>query len=244
MAQPIDDTRTFPSTCWSQIRAGPEARERALVALAERYWRPAHAYLRAMGRTRDEARDLVQDFFVWVIESGFLAKAEPERGRFRGFLKTALNNFAVDADRRAATHKRGGAARVLSIGAFEEGARDAETEAWEIADPSAVAPDDALDAVWRSEVVRVALERTRARLEDAGGAQVFAVFRDYFLDPAEGVDYRALAERHGITSVDVSNFLMRAKRAYKAELRAEVIETVGRAEDLEDELAWLIGRGA
>lgn len=243
MAQPIDDTRAFPSTCWSELRSGPNERARAIEALAERYWRPAHAYLRSSGRTREEAHDLVQDFFVWVIESGFLAKADPERGRFRAFVKTALSNFATDADRHAQARKRGGGVHVMSIEGLSA-SNEREDASWELADPAAVAPDEALDAVWRAELVRAALERTRERLRQAGQARAFDVFRDYFLEPDESVDYRALAQRYGISSVDVSNFLMRAKRAYRTELRALVIDTVDSAADLEDELAWLTGGGA
>lgn len=244
MAPPIDDTRTFPSTCWTELRAGPGESAHAIETLAERYWRPAHAYLRALGRTREEARDLVQGFFVWVIESGFLAKADPQRGRFRAFVKTALSNFATDADRYAATQKRGGGARIASIDALaadDEATGDGNDVAWELADPTAVAPEDALDAVWRAEIVRAALERTRLRFESAGTPRVFEIFRAYFLDPSDESDYRALARQHGISTVDVSNSLMRAKRAYRTELRALVIETVGSTQDLEDELAWLSG---
>jgi RNA polymerase sigma-70 factor (ECF subfamily) len=222
----------FPSTCWSQI----EDPGGALETLANRYWRPVHAYIhRALARSPDEARDLTQDFFVWVQESGFLSKADRERGRFRAFVKTALQNFVADADRRALAQRRGGSARFVPIDGGGDG--DAPID---LADAQC-GPEEALDQAWRAEIVRAAIERTRAELERRGQPIVFQVFQDYYLDPAEDVDYRVLAERLGITMIDVSNHLMRAKRVYRGELRALVLDTVANRADLDDELEWLLG---
>ncbi|HKE02353.1 MAG TPA: sigma-70 family RNA polymerase sigma factor [Planctomycetota bacterium] len=226
---------SFPTTHWSRLRAGGDAEREALDALARAYWWPIHAYLRAaLRRSPDDAGDLAQDFFLWVAESGFLAKADPERGRFRAFLKTALRNYVSDADRRERAAKRGGAARHVPLAPDER-------EPPEIEDRASRTPDEALDAAWRAETIRRAIDRTRRELEGSGRELTFAVFRDYFLDPAREVDYGAVAERHGITTVDVSNHLQRAKRLYREQLRAVVMEGVGSAEDLEEELAWLLG---
>ena len=68
---------------------------------------------------------------------------------------------------------------------------------------------------------------------------MFAVFRDYVLDPAADVDYATVAARHGLTKVDVSNFLQRAKARFRVLLRSEVSDTVRDPESLSDEWAWL-----
>ena len=52
-----------------------------------------------------------------------------------------------------------------------------------------------------------------------------------------------MAERHGISKVDVSNALAYAKRRYRAQLRAAVQETVQSDGDLRAELAWLFDEG-
>ena len=89
------------------------------------------------------------------------------------------------------------------------------------------------------------MQRATEQLEselDALGKQVhFAVFRDYFLANEDDLDYGQVAERHGISSTQVSNYLMYAKRRYRALLRTVVMETVSNPEDLEDELRWLFG---
>lgn len=242
MAGPSPDSAlsgSFPSTHWTSIRAGedPAARRQALENLARLYWRPIHAYLRtALGKNDEEAIDLTQDFFLWTIESAFLAKADPARGRFRAFLKTALRNYAARADERASALKRGGGTRFFGLAEGEEG-----DELLALADGRARTPEEDLDDAWKAAVVRAAVERTRSQLEGDGRGVVFAVFRDWFLEDRGDLDHRAIADRHGISLVDVANHLARAKRAYGDHLRDLVRETVGSSADLEEELAWLAG---
>jgi hypothetical protein len=50
-----------------------------------------------------------------------------------------------------------------------------------------------------------------------------------------------VAARHGISTTDVSNYLMAAKRKYREELRLVVTETVRDVEGLREELRWLFG---
>lgn len=231
---------SFPSTHWTWIDSGgdPAARSRALEHLARLYWKPIRAYLRAaLHKSDEQTLDLTQDFFLWTIESGFLSKADRSRGRFRAFLKTALRNFVAHAEERASAQKRGGGVRFVSLPSADE----EEDALPPLPDGRARRPDEILDEAWKTAVVRAAVERTRAELERDGRAVAFAVFRDWFLEDEVELDHRTIAERHGISRVDVANHLARAKRAYREQLRDLVRETVGSGPDLEDELAWLAG---
>lgn len=231
----------FPTTCWSQVGPGAAGdgagvTDRALERLASRYWRPIRDWLCAELRLdRDAAAELTQDFFVWVIESGFLKKADPERGRFRAFLKVALRNYVRDAHRRATAARRGGGRRFFSIEGEDEKPFDA-------ADPRALRPDELLDARWRRDLVQTALQELEAELAAEGKSAMFATFRDYFLDAAPDVDYRAVAQRNGITVTDVTNWLTRTKKRFREHLLAIVTDTVRDAAALEEELRWLFQR--
>jgi RNA polymerase sigma-70 factor (ECF subfamily) len=225
-------------TSWGAILPGQgtaAAHAQALDALALRYSRPIQAWLRrALARSDDEAAELRQDFFLWVIESGFLGKADPARGRFRAFLKTALRRYVADSDRMGRAQKRGGRRRKNTIDQGDD------APSMEIADADARTPDEILDEAWRAEVVKTALERLEGELSREGRETVFAVFKAYFLDPSDATDYKTVAARHGITTVDVSNFLSRAKERYRSALRATVVDTVQSPDDLEAELQWLL----
>jgi len=231
----------FPTTCWSQV--GPEAGAEAFERLAGRYWRPIRDWLRASLRLdRDAASELTQDFFVWMMESGFVRKADRERGRFRAFLKVALSHYARDQHRRASAERRGGGKRFFSL---DDVTTESEPEPRiDPADPSAPPPDELLDARWRRELVESALRELERELVESGRGLMFATFRDYFLDPSPDVDYRAVAARHGIAVTDVTNWLSRSKKRFREHLRALVVDTVRDAESLEVELRWLFGKDA
>ena len=231
----------FPSTRWSALapgsRAGVEARARAWETLAREYVEPIRLFLqRALRRDPSEAEELAQDFFAWMIESGLLEKADPARGSFRAYLKTALRRYVLDTDRRARAQKRGGAHRTERL-------HDAEGALRELVDPHAEEPDRALDEAWRAELVSSALAQVEEKLAADGRSRVFEVFRAYFLDPAPEVDYRAIAARFGIKTTDVSNDLVRAKQLFRQALERRVRETVADAQELREELDWLLGQG-
>lgn len=228
------DAGIFPTTLWSDVRRGGAAvpaRQAALDALARRYQGPAEAYLMAALRLpKERAHELFQEFFRWMLASDWLAKATRERGRFRAFLKVALKNFATDELRKERAWKRG---------ASLTGSLDAEPLP-EPADQRTKSPEQALDDTWRAELVQAAFVRLEQELGASGRAQHFAVFRDYYLASGPELDYPTLAARHGITTTDVSNWLQRAKKAYRECLRALVLDTVGDARELGEELAWLV----
>ena len=235
----------FPTTCWSQVGPGAAGggdgvTDRALERLASRYWRPIRDWLSAELRLeRDAAAELTQDFFVWVIESGFLKKADPERGRFRAFLKVALRNYARDANRRATAARRGGGRQFISLEAEDE-----DEKPFDAADPNALRPDELLDARWRRDLVQTALQELEKELAATGKSAMFATFRDYFLDASPDVDYRAVAQRNGITVTDVTNWLSRTKKRFREHLLAIVTDTVRDAAALEEELRWLFQKDA
>jgi RNA polymerase sigma-70 factor (ECF subfamily) len=231
-------SHAFPTTRWSSLLADPAAgstagRE-AFETLARRYWRPIVAYVRAKSaKTDEDARDAAQEFFLWMIESGFLAKADPARGSFRGFVKRSLSNFLHDLERHRRTEKRGGGKIVLPL--------DADRAVPHLPDPGKT-PEELLDDLWREELLARATDALEAELQEKNKDVVFAVFRDYFLSDEE-VDYATVAERHGLTKVDVSNHLSLAKNRYRAHLRTAVLETVRSDEELRAELAWLFDGG-
>ena len=70
----------FLTTHWSRVIAtgdpgAPLARE-ALATLCDAYWYPLYAYIRRRGHTPEQAQDLTQDLFAYVLEKDLFAKAE------------------------------------------------------------------------------------------------------------------------------------------------------------------------
>src|SRR5687767_9369638 len=94
---PASGATVFPSTHWSVVlSAGNDASQTSGAArerLCRAYWYPLYAYVRRIGRTPEDAEDLVQGFFCYLLEKGGLGRADRDIGRFRTFLLTCLKNY-------------------------------------------------------------------------------------------------------------------------------------------------------
>jgi RNA polymerase sigma-70 factor (ECF subfamily) len=62
----------------------------------------------------EDAQDLTQDFFVKILEPGWLEHADPDRGRFRSLLCKSLQNFLINTAGRTHARKRGGKVKFIS----------------------------------------------------------------------------------------------------------------------------------
>src|SRR5207249_1760000 len=95
----------FPSTAWSCVRTAQDPTHPQFVAAMNRlittYWKPVFHYLRARGQAAQDAEDRTQEFFLRYLLQRKLTPADPQRGRFRDLLLTALQRFAYDQTVRA-----------------------------------------------------------------------------------------------------------------------------------------------
>ena len=83
---------SFPATRHSVVAgissADQQTRRVALVALVSAFWRPGYKYVLIKWRAdRYDAEDLTQEFFARALEKGSLWRFDPERARFRTFLR-------------------------------------------------------------------------------------------------------------------------------------------------------------
>src|SRR5262249_38832638 len=101
----------FATTRWSMVLAAgkgesPDAHA-ALARLCQTYWYPLYAFVRRSGHQPADAQDLTQAFFARLLEKRYLQAADPERGRFRSFLLSAVKHFLSKERDRAKAQKRG-----------------------------------------------------------------------------------------------------------------------------------------
>ena len=182
----------------------------ALEALCKKYWRPVYAYIRiAQARTNEDAKDLTQAFFVWLLEGVALRKYSPEKGGFRPYLKVLLRRFLAHSDESLAALKRGGGTRTFSFDALPEGLDLAESR-----DPEAI-----FEQAWRNELVRRAVENVRRRRIADGDAVAVRVYESYVLSPSpERPSYADVARTLGLTDADVKACLVRVRRDVQEEI--------------------------
>lgn len=194
---------------------------------------PIYACLRRQGHSPDDAEDLVQGFFLHLIEHGTVARADPSHGRFRNFLRGALRWFLANERERANACKRSGHASFVQIDIVE-----AEVSLQSDADRE-MALDLQFDRQWARTLVRNALDALRSEYAKSGQAGVFTVLQTC-LDPSrETPAYSVLAVQLASNEGAVKVAVHRLRSRFRSALRREVTMTVETAEEIEHELAYL-----
>lgn len=233
------EPREFPETHWSQLLelrnpAHPRHAEH-LDGLVQQYWKPAYLYLRAIrSMSAEDAEDLTQQFFAMLLARRAFDKLSPDRGSFRGFLKTALRRFAVSADRKDAAREPRGGARLFR---FEE------AEAlWKEHDP-AMSPEAAFDREWARGVVTEMMRRLRDEFRAQGKEVYYQVFQAYCGEGASpSVSYDEVAKQHKLGADDVRNYLRVVRERGREVLKALLRDYLFPGEDVEAELRFILSK--
>lgn len=239
MATPADSSSApapFPAdTVWSIIIGasdrGSASRQADFERLVHIYWKPVCWYLvRRHGCSREDARDLTQEFFARLYDSDHLAYAGPERGRFRTFIKLQLRNVVVDELRRRSAQKRGGGRGVAL--AFDPD--DPAEPRW-----PGLSPEEEFDHSWAHDLLEEAVGQLERLARAARRNTMFRAFRLCVIDSPQ-LSYAECAARLRIKEGDVRNYVFRLREELRSILLRLVRDTVERNEDAEEELNSLI----
>jgi len=232
----------FPETVWSSVltgsHAGSSEREQAMNRLFSTYWRPVYKFIRtAGGRSIEDAKDLTQEFFGYLLEGGVVEKYHGERGRFRSFLKGVLRNFLSEAHRDATRLKRGGGKNVVSldIDVLEKEGFAAERER--------SSPEEVFDRQWAAEVLAQSLTELRTQLAAEGKSDYLKVYEAYYglSGLIEGrATYTRIAGLLGLTEQNVKNYLEAARARFEAIVRSRLMQGVSSLDDLSREIDELL----
>ena len=228
----------FHTTHWSLVvsaaEEGGEASQAALADLCQTYWYPVYAFIRRRGHSAEDARDLAQEFFATLLEKGYLADADPARGRFRSFLLTAVARFLSKQHDRAAAKKRGGGQRHISID-FDEGERRYQREPFH---------EWTAERVFERRWALTLLDRSLARLRDdlgrAGKLPMFEALKIFLTGESGAPPLRQIAEQLGMTEGAVKVAVHRLREKYRESLRSEIAQTLANQTDIDEELAFLL----
>lgn len=243
MSKPATKTPFFPTTTWTALlqtrdREGPRYQE-SLSRLCTAYWRPVYWWIRKKRNcNHEEAHDLTQEFFAWALEQEMMSAADPERGRFRAFLMTALRNFLSDVRRHRTAEKRGGGKTLVRLDRIDE-----ENPGWEPASAD-ISPEHAFFLAWRRSVVEEAWKDVRAELEASGKSEYAEVFRRAVLEPEAGRTQKEVAAELSMSLFDFGNRLAYVKRLFRRAVRKRIQDYVASPEDLDREILELFGSGS
>ena len=229
---------SFATTHWSLVlHAGQGdhtlARD-ALETLCRSYWPAIYAYIRRTTPSAESAQDLTQEFFARLLGKGLISIADPQKGRFRTFLLTLLKRFLADEHDRSQTLKRGGGEVLLSLDEL------AAEEQHPFEPSSGRSPEQEFDRRWALSALDNTLRHLRAEAERAGHGETFAALQGFLGGGEPTGTLTEIGARLGLGESAVKMRLSRWRIRYRELLRQEIVQTVPRVADLEEEMRHLL----
>ncbi len=227
----------FTTTHWSVVleaQGESPAAQRALEILCRTYWRPLYGFVRRHGLGREEAQDLVQEFFARLLEHRNLDTVRREKGRLRSYLLVSLKRFLASERNRASGAKRYETGPHIPLDELLE----SEVADFELAETWSA--DRLYERHWALAVLEQVLDRLESEYRAAGNAVLFDRLKE-FLVGERGLRTQAeIATELGMTENAVKQAFHRFRQRYRLLLREEIAHTVAQAGDVEGELRHLV----
>jgi RNA polymerase sigma-70 factor (ECF subfamily) len=190
----------------------------SLAKIGQRYWKPVYGYIRvAWHKSNEDAKDLTQAFFLWLLEGEVLEGFDPVRGSFRGYLKVLLRRFVGHEEAALRRLKRGGGVDTLSLdeaGSFFESV---------LSDPRQEDPERVFEKLWLVDRLHQALTRVRERCLKGARAIQFEIYEKYDLvSQTQRPTYKDLARALGLEETQIKNHLFAIREEIRREVLAEL----------------------
>lgn len=203
----------------------------ALEELLRAYWRPVYTFVRRRGHASHDAQDLTQEFFSRLLATDGLKRVDPDRGRFRSFLLSALKHFLANEWDKARTLKRGGDRVIVPLTIEDDGVSEDA-----VPDSESVGPERAYDRQWALSVLGRVMERLGAEHAEAGKERIFEVLKGTLMAERGDVPYVTLGKQLGMSEGAIKVLVHRLRLRYRAVLREEIASTLEDPARVEEEL--------
>jgi RNA polymerase sigma-70 factor (ECF subfamily) len=174
---------------------------------------------------------VIQAFCAQLLEKDFLERLDPEKGRLRSYLRSAVDNFLVNRHERGTAKKRGGGAKVVSL--------DFLGECGESDVPAGDEPGSVFEREWALAVMERALGKLQTEFESGERKGPFELVQRFFDFRREPPSYDDAARESGMSVTQLKAFLHRARVRFRELVKDEVRDTVSEA-DPESEVQELI----
>ena len=223
----------FATTRWTLVREAAQGGDtqavEALGTLFGTYWQALYRYARRLGHSVPDAEDLVQGFFVKLLEQNGLRLADRDRGRFRTFLLASLKNHMASEWQRDHRLKRGGHASHLSLDW-----KDAET-GLTLEPEDRRSPDRLYDRDWAMAMLDKVLDDLQRDENDMD----FASWKQFLSVRSDRLVYAEIAKQFGMTEGAARVAVHRLRKRYRQRLRDEIGRTLADSHLVEDEMRSL-----
>lgn len=229
--------RVFATTHWSVVLEATSAdsseARAALEQLCQTYWYPLYAYVRRRGYGPEDAQDLTQEFFLRLLQSSFLSRAERARGKFRSFLLAALEHFLAKEWRRAHRQKRGGGRPLVSL---DEAAPEKRYQLEPVEEATA---EKLYNRSWALTLLEHTLSALQQEWTEAGKGKLFEELKATLEGDRPERPYADVAARLDMGEGAVRMAAHRLRQRYGELLRERIAQTVASPEEVDAEIRFL-----
>jgi RNA polymerase sigma-70 factor (ECF subfamily) len=233
-----DAPSRFVTTHWSEVLAagdGDSAEARpALARLCRSYWFPIYAFIRKRGYSPEGAQDLTQQFFANFLEKNYVARAARERGRFRAFLMSSVQNFLHNEYHRLQAQKRGGGKAWLSLD------QTRAEERYKIEPVEESDPAKAFEQRWAATLLDNVLTRLRTEFAQGDRGGLFEALQAHLWGDSDSVPYGNLAQQYELSIGNIKVIAYRLRQRYRDILREEIAHTVAQPGEVDEEIRYLM----
>lgn len=224
------------NTMWGSILKAQAGDHSALERVLARYRRPVLREIAQQLRCAlPDAEDHAQAFFEVWMRREFLKHVEPDKGRFRAFLKRCVRNYLRDVHDAETAEKRPPPALKDSLDRTDAEGKPVHAPA---ADPQPIG--DRFDVEWAHNLFSNVLEQLQEQYEADRRGPVFHALRGELDGTIEDADLASLARQLGLSVVVIKSYRHRMKKELRRMVEDEVRSSCAEGEDWRDELRHLL----
>ena len=153
------------------VQSQAQGGQSALAELCRLYWYPLYLFARLSGHPPQGTQDLIQGFFLHLLDHRDPAGVDRFKGKLRSFLFASLQSFLSDELDRARCLKREGNEEFVHLGT-----EDAE-ERYRLEPIEFLTAEKIFDARWAMTVLGEAMNQLRQEYATEGKASTFETLK-------------------------------------------------------------------
>jgi RNA polymerase sigma factor (sigma-70 family) len=232
----VDETGRFRTTQWSLVLLSAQSQalgsKAALAELCRLYWFPLYAFVRRRGYSPADTQDLVQGFFLHLLEHKVLAEVDPRKGKFRSFLLASVKNYLSKEADRASCLKRGGTIEFVPLDT-----QNAE-ELYKFEPADFLTAETIFDARWAIALLNETMARLGNEYAAQGKSATLQVLEPFLAPGSVQVvpTYEQAADQLQVSIVAVKTLIHRLRKKFTTLLREEVARTVSDPAEIDQEI--------
>ena len=225
----------FRTTQWDIVfnsrNINSSQHDRCLSELCSRYWFPLYSFARFTGLSNEDAQDLTQSFFLYLLKKESLEHVDPAKGRFRSFLLGCFRNHLSTQRQYASAAKRGGGRPLAEFGAPGIGERQLEPA-------DEVTAETFFDAHWALLLIERVSIRLKEEYRHRGKSEQFDRLQRYLEIGCEpdAQSYEEAGRALGISGNGAKTLVFRMRQRFAALMRQEVAQTLLDPGDIDGEI--------